>query len=81
MYYKTISIDKTGHREGVRVCVRGLGGGLFGLEQNAIFLSSDDIRPKSESIGYIIRCTFENYFKPCIEFLLNLVLVQVSLKY
>ena len=33
--------------------------------QNAIFLLSDNIRPKSESIGYIIRCTFWNYFKPC----------------
>ena len=33
---------------------------------NANFLSSDNIRPKSESIGCIIRCTFENYFKPCL---------------
>ena len=33
---------------------------------NANFLPSDNIRPKAESIGYIVRCTFENYFKPCI---------------
>ena len=32
--------------------------------RNANFLPSDNIRPKSESIGYIIRCTFENYLKP-----------------
>ena len=30
-----------------------------------VFLPSDNIRPKSQSIGYIIRRTFKNYFKPC----------------
>ena len=34
--------------------------------RNAIFLPSDHIRPKAESTGYIIRCTFENYYKPCV---------------
>ena len=33
--------------------------------RNAIFLPSDNIRPKSVSIGYIIGCTFDNHFKPC----------------
>ena len=30
-----------------------------------VFLPSDNIRPKSQSIGYIIRGTFKNYCKPC----------------
>ena len=29
-------------------------------------MPSDNIRHKSEFIGYIIQCTFENYFKPCL---------------
>ena len=40
LYYKMISIDKTGHCKGVCVCVREVG-----VEQNAIFLPSDDVRP------------------------------------
>ena len=37
---------------------------LFGT-RTALFLPSANIRPKSEPIGYIIRCTFRNYFKQC----------------
>ena len=57
--------DKTEQCEGV--CVGGEGDCLVWSKmfRNSIFLPSDDIRPKSGSIGYIIRCTFENYFKPC----------------
>ena len=58
---------KTEQCEGVRACVCwGRGDRLVWRKifRNANFLPSDNIRPKLESIGYIIRCTFENYFKP-----------------
>ena len=58
------------NKNSIRDCVllrpfHGLDLVLVKAPGNANFLPSDNIRPKSESIGYIIRCTFENYFKPC----------------
>ena len=58
------SYYKKDHQQ-LHVAVLMRGKGCSKISWTALILPSDNIRPKLEAIGYIIRCSFENYFKPC----------------
>ena len=58
------SYYKKDHQQ-LRVAVLMRVKGCSKVSWTALILPSDNIRPKLEAIGYIIRCSFENYFKPC----------------